>query len=995
MTLYYDVLSPDVQVPGVVLNFPSETDVDSGVLKGALEGKLNLRAGAIAELKWHNPETEVWETVNTVPPPPGSRLWVRYAEGPPLLEKVRVPRGSADHAHCEKFLEVYLRPYTANANVKVHLHKVEELSNPECEHRYQLRRRELPDAENIMLVTVGGSKEVVKSIAQFGFELSSEKGPFGVGAMVFGSNIRSVGEDGHPVATDSNKLLICEAALGLPKILTKPTPHLSLPALEAQGYSSAILPPGVPSGPGESEDTMPEHVVLYHPHQAVPRHLLTYTIEELDPEVLCPVSGEELRLVHRKYGSLECLSCAVAGEGEYSSEAYETIEEAARRDRAQFVAQEDNVSVHLKALQKRYEEAETVHLANNTALEAAIDNITENVKEVTSAIRLAGLRLIDDLKDKHRGVRERLDESVIALQTSEAIAADVHRHLNAAVNSNSDVLFERALAVFRDATAKMTLPEEDISTEPTIRDALGFMNAADISKDAEAMLRMCAAMSLSAPAIVGHSSPPRSELLPPPLPPPAADPFEPSNLSAVHSQAISQPSPVVAASAADDHTVEEEVLSDVSPHPPRINLEQPWSPGHMPVNPNTILTKEEALSSRKVKRMMFAFGRNDCGQLGLGHTNSAVDRPAEVAVTGLGCVKHVSSGRRHTVCSLTDGRLFAFGDNAFGQLGLGHRQALSTPSPIYTFSASQHGSVRRRYEGPSTPGTPTQIACGDDHTILLTDTHKVYVWGKNDSGQLGLGHVDDQDTPWELTFLESHTVVQVAAGTKHTACLTQDSLVFTWGCNRDQQLGIGGITSVAFATVPQAVSVPVPHGASVRHISAGDTHTVALIDNSTQLFIWGKNDVGQLGLGHCSPTASPRLVAAVNNPDDPIRGVWAVRGGTVLVTVSGQVVRWGVSPGTPMPTKVASLASLCVERVAAGASHTALLTTTNHVFCYGDDTYGQLGLGRTPTSDVFPQELRLPAKLIRHRHRVLDVVAAGDHTFVVVAVAGSGPLNRP
>ena len=104
----------------------------------------------------------------------------------------------------------------------------------------------------------------------------------------------------------------------------------------------------------------------------------------------------------------------------------------------------------------------------------------------------------------------------------------------------------------------------------------------------------------------------------------------------------------------------------------------------------------------------------------------------------------ISCGYSHT-CLLMD-EVYVWGDNDEGQLGLGHNQSQNSPQK---FAPMQ---MNRREEGTSERGKLNlsnikDIICGGRHTIALTDSNEVWVWGYNNEGQLGLGHYQHQNSP--------------------------------------------------------------------------------------------------------------------------------------------------------------------------------------------------------------------------------------------------------
>ncbi|KUF80442.1 RCC1 and BTB domain-containing protein 2 [Phytophthora nicotianae] len=144
---------------------------------------------------------------------------------------------------------------------------------------------------------------------------------------------------------------------------------------------------------------------------------------------------------------------------------------------------------------------------------------------------------------------------------------------------------------------------------------------------------------------------------------------------------------------------------------------------------------------------LYACGCNDYGQLGLGdHSAPPLDRAV---------VPQLSCGYHHTAIVTEDGAVYTFGRNDYGQLGLGHK--LHTARPTHVESLS-----RMRI---------TQVACGCYHTLALSGDGKVFPFGRNNHGQLGLETTVDCLSPQLISTLRNKSVIKVAAGFYHSVCL--------------------------------------------------------------------------------------------------------------------------------------------------------------------------------------------------------------------------------
>lgn len=161
---------------------------------------------------------------------------------------------------------------------------------------------------------------------------------------------------------------------------------------------------------------------------------------------------------------------------------------------------------------------------------------------------------------------------------------------------------------------------------------------------------------------------------------------------------------------------------------------------------------------------LFAWGH--CDPPGYGQ-NNYYDL-SEVQTLG-GNIQKMIAGKQH-ILILMDQGLYACGQNSYGQLGLGHRQACTKPQIIPEFS----------------PGSILQVSAGAYHTVVLT-TKGLFAWGRNSYGQLGLGNTQNYTTP---TILSSPPgiILQVSAGAYHTVVLTTEG-IFACGRNDYGQLG--------------------------------------------------------------------------------------------------------------------------------------------------------------------------------------------------------------
>ncbi|GAQ80170.1 RCC1 domain protein [Klebsormidium nitens] len=228
-------------------------------------------------------------------------------------------------------------------------------------------------------------------------------------------------------------------------------------------------------------------------------------------------------------------------------------------------------------------------------------------------------------------------------------------------------------------------------------------------------------------------------------------------------------------------------------------------------------------------------------------------------------VTMVAAGEHHSL-ALAGGAVWAWGAGAVGQLGQGSRIS-QAPSPLLVA-----GFGARPDESGSTAAEPpvvTEIAAGALHSALITDDGKLFTFGWGLYGQCGHDSTEDVLSPCCVADLHGVPVRQVAAGLWHTACLTLDGAVYTWGGNADGQLGTGLPTG---ASTPQLVEA-LPFEEDVVKISCGARHTVALTGGG-KVFSWGWNKYGQLGHPACPAHQLPEEVRGLGIVQDVACGWW-------------------------------------------------------------------------------------------------------------------------
>jgi alpha-tubulin suppressor-like RCC1 family protein len=285
---------------------------------------------------------------------------------------------------------------------------------------------------------------------------------------------------------------------------------------------------------------------------------------------------------------------------------------------------------------------------------------------------------------------------------------------------------------------------------------------------------------------------------------------------------------------------------------------------------------------------LYAFGYDAYGQLGVapgGEESRAT--PDEVALPAAsGGVVQAAGGERHTLALTSAGQLFAFGNNKYGQLGnaTGINAETANPAPALVTL-------------PGAVGAIVQVAAGEGHSLAVTASGQLYAWGLNDDGQLGTptnaGGFEPTPTPAQVLLPGATAgVVQVAAGVDHTLAMTASGQVYAFGYDGDGQLG-PGVTPTEVVTTPTLVTLPPGAGTPVR-VGAGG-YTSFVITSTGQVYAFGYNATGELG----TPATFGKAVNAAPSPV-PLPGALgpAIRAGggdeaSYVLTAAGQLYSFG------------------------------------------------------------------------------------------------------
>ncbi|KAJ4830834.1 hypothetical protein Tsubulata_047256 [Turnera subulata] len=388
-------------------------------------------------------------------------------------------------------------------------------------------------------------------------------------------------------------------------------------------------------------------------------------------------------------------------------------------------------------------------------------------------------------------------------------------------------------------------------------------------------------------------------------------------------------------------------------------------------------------------RYAAVWGNGDYGRLGLGSLHShSTPKPLFPSAFHNQTLSSIACGGAHTLFLTESGRVYATGLNDYGQLGISDTSVTYSMEPVQVLGIEQE---------------IVQISAGYHHSCAVSVDGELYMWGRNSSGQLGLGKKAENvvHIPTKVQCLGGISIKMVALASEHSIAVTDEGQVLSWGGGESGRLGHGHQSSILGFLKSSSEFTPrnikILEGVKVKKVAAGLLHS-ACIDENGFAYVFGERAVDKLGFGEVNTATTPSMISRLPCSEEVACGGYH----TCIVTSGGELYAWGSNENGCLGTGSTDTFHLpervegpflrsAVSKVACGWKHTAAISD-GKLFTWGwggshgtfsDDGFssgGQLGHG-SDVDYVSPMLVDLGENV-----KALEVSCGFNHTGAIVEI---------
>jgi hypothetical protein len=283
-----------------------------------------------------------------------------------------------------------------------------------------------------------------------------------------------------------------------------------------------------------------------------------------------------------------------------------------------------------------------------------------------------------------------------------------------------------------------------------------------------------------------------------------------------------------------------------------------------------------------------------------------------------------------------DDKTYAFGNNSYNRLGFGHNRFVNEIQIVKELCDQQI----------------IDFTNGLEHCIARNSSGKVYCWGRNDWGLLGIGSQDENlHKPKLNQYLNNKFVIDISCGARHSFVLTNCGEVYAWGDNYRGQIGNS-------CNRDQLIPFKVKgfNNERIVMISCGFLHSMALTECG-HVYSWGNNEFGQLGIGNTENSNEPKFVAVIDE----------------------------------------NKCNVFIENISCGSYHSLLLSSDANIYAFGRNKSGELG-NQKEENESSPQRINTETKFIdisSHWRKEISIALSQDGICYIWGQCGKERIRTP
>ena len=387
--------------------------------------------------------------------------------------------------------------------------------------------------------------------------------------------------------------------------------------------------------------------------------------------------------------------------------------------------------------------------------------------------------------------------------------------------------------------------------------------------------------------------------------------------------------------------------------------------------PDTMATKQVNKSSEPTS--VYMWGSDSNGQLVNIASSTSVNEPTFCSAISSHNPIQIELGSHCTTILSEDGMVYACGKGEYGRLGVGSTESKTSLTPLTVFKEQ---FIRKIATSRNSYG----------HGLAIDGNNEIWSWGDGDYGKLGHGDTSQCNVPKKIAALADKHIIDISCGHKHSACVTMEGEVYTWGLGDYGRLGHGNSDN---SRVPKLVRFDEP----IRSVSCGNSHTMALSQSNEIVWSWGDGDHGKLGHGDTTVARKPEIIAALSEIGSQIIKIECGDEISMALTNEGRLYSWGKSElhghesssgsHVTTPKLLKSLEAWTIVDMCAGG-HCIALASNGDVFTWGRGEGGPLGHGNSSNVEI-------PTLVSQLQGRGIKQVAAGSQHSVAWTIP---PLDR-